>query len=446
MSEDSPIRPPVVQPTNPGTVRSGPAGRLLRFVLTVLLPMALIGGAVAGARRLIETAPQAERRLPEVRSTPVEVMILEPAAEPAVVQVMGTVTAAEEIVLQPRVAGTIVEMSGNFVPGGRFQAGEVILRIDPSDYELAIQRARGQLAQSEYELKLEQGYQEVARREWEMLDMQAQASELDLELALRRPQLARSTAMLEASRAALREAELNLERTTVRAPFNCMVQSENVDIGSQVTPQSPLGVLVGTDRYWVQAAVPVDELSWIVFPDDQGSAGSPAMIRQELGTGLYGEWSGAVVRLLADLEPKGRMARVLIEVPDPLKLDAANGRRLPLLLDAYVNVAIAGRPVRDVVAVPRTALREGHRLWIMNDRDALEIRDVQVIRGNRETVLVGSGVRAGERLVISDLAAPVAGMALRIDGSAGAASGPADGAARAPAESRPGTEEARRGD
>ncbi len=446
MSEDGRVGEPAGPPTVAGSLRPGPAGRLLRFVLTALLPVALIGGAVAGAVRLIETAPRAERRPPEARSTPVEVMILERATVPAVIQAMGTVTAAEEIVLQPRVAGQIVELSPEFVPGGCFKAGEVILRIDPSDYELAVQRVRGQLAQSEYELKLEQGYQEIARREWELLDMQAQASEQDMELALRRPQLARSTAMLEASRAALREAELNLERTTIRAPFNSMVRSENVDVGSQVTPQSPLGTLVGTDRYWVQAAVPVDELGWIVFPDSRGTPGSPALIRQELGTGLYGEWSGTVVRLLADLEPRGRMARVLIEVPDPLKLDAANGRRLPLLLDAYVNVTIEGREVRDVLTVPRTALREGRRLWIMNENDALEIRDVEVIRGNRETVLVGSGARAGERLVVSDLAAPVAGMPLRTRDRRSGSSRPADGGAAGGSAWRPATQEARRGD
>lgn len=389
--------------------------RLVRGLAKYLLPVVVIIAGIMGAVHLVRTAPEAQRRPPEGSATLVQVKTVGKVSMNAIVQAQGTVMPFQEVLLQPRVSGEIVELSPKFVPGGRFKAGEFILQIDQKDYKLAVERTKSQVAQAEYELKLEQGHQEIARREWELLDMKDQASELDFELALRKPHLLKANAALEAAKAALRETELNLDRTTIRAPFNCVVRSKNIDLGAQVTPQTQLGMLVGTDRYWVRAAVPVDHLQWVRFPDEKGEGASRATIRQELGTGTQGEWCGIVVQLLGDLEPQGRMARVLISVPDPLHLDDSSGRSLPMLIDAYVNVAIEGREVNDVVALPRTTLREGRQVWIMNSEDKLEIRDVGIVWGNRDTVLVRSGLREGERLVVSDLPAPVEGMALALD-------------------------------
>jgi RND family efflux transporter MFP subunit len=389
--------------------------RVVRALLMYVAPIAAIIGGAIGAVRLIETAPKAQRRPPTPEATLVRVVSVERTSTNAMVPVLGTVMPSQEVILQPRVSGEIVTLSPSFVPGGRFAGGDFILQIDPKDYELAIERARGDVAQAEYELKLENGYQDVAKREWELLNMQAEASDLDRELALRKPQLLKAKAALEAAKAALRDAELDLERTEIHAPFNCVVISENIDLGAQVTQQTQLGRLVGTDAYWVQAAVPVDQLRWIRFPNAQGEGGSAAAIRQELGTGVYGEWCGTVVRLLGDLEPQGRMARVLITVPDPLRLESPDDEaKLPLLIDAYVNVTVEGREVEDVIPIPRAAVRENDSLWIINDADELEIRESEVAWRNRTTVLVRSGIEEGERLVLSDLPAPVAGMALTV--------------------------------
>ncbi|HPD29019.1 MAG TPA: efflux RND transporter periplasmic adaptor subunit [Phycisphaerae bacterium] len=389
--------------------------RLIRGLAMYLLPVVVIVAGIAGAVHLIRTAPQAQRRTPENPAALVRVEMVRRVSANAVVQAQGTVMPSQEVLLQPRVSGEVTELSPKLVPGGRFKTGEFILQIDRQDYKLAVEKTKSQVAQAEYELKLEQGHQEIARREWELLDMKEQAGALDFELALRKPHLLKATAALEAAKAALREAELNLDRTTIRAPFNCVVRSENVDLGAQVAPQTQLAILVGTDQYWVRAAVPVDHLRWVLFPDEHGEGGSKAAIRQELGTGPQGEWCGMVVRLLSDLEPQGRMARVLISVPDPLNLNEMNKRSHPLLIDAYVSVDIEGREVNDVFALPRTALRQGRQVWIMNGRNELEIRDVDIVWGNRDTLLVRSGMQEGERLVVSDLPAPVAGMALALE-------------------------------
>lgn len=418
---DQPKSDSGIDGTRGNTGRSIPM-RIARALLLYVLPLCVIVGGVIGAAILIKTAPKAKRRPPQKQSTMVRVQSLERTSMHTRIEVMGTVVAAREVMLQPQVSGEIVRLSPHFIPGGAFKAGDFMMQIEPRDYELAVEQAKSQVAQAEYESKLEQGHQEIAQREWDILDMKEQASELDRELALRRPQLLKAEASLKAAQAALKDAQLDLERTTIVAPFNCMVRAENVDLGTQVTPQTQLGTLVGIDEYWVQAAVPVDQLRWIRFPDIEGRGGAKAIIRQELGTGTQGQWEGQVVRLLSDLEPQGRMARVLISVPDPLHLDYSNGRQIPLLIDAYVNVQIEGLTVENIISLPRSALRDNDTVWVAvgNGKDErLEIRSVDILWSNRDTVFVKGGLEDGDKMVVSDLPAPVQGMSLTTTRPAG---------------------------
>jgi hypothetical protein len=132
-----------------------------------------------------------------------------------------------------------------------------------------------------------------------------------------------------------------------------------------------------------------------------------------------------VIRLLGDLEPDGRMARVLVAVPDPLDLGRPADDRMPLLIGDYVRVEIHGRRIDGVYRIPRSALRDNTRVWVATDQDRLSIRTVAVAWRDAETVLVQRGVAPGERLIISDLPAPVAGMALRIKGESPEKTAPA---------------------
>ena len=400
----------------PAAAKSSPWRRVLRAVAMYLLPVVVIVGGGIGAVRLYQTGPKARQRPPQARDTLVQVATVSRTSANATVHVMGTVVAAQEVTLQPRVSGEVIKLSPEFVPGGRFKAGEFILQIDPKDYELTVEKTRSQVAQAQYELKMEQGAQEIARHEWELLGVEETATEQDRELALRKPHLIKANAALAAANAAVREAKLDLERTTIIAPFNAIVTTESVDVGAQVTQQTQLGTLVGTDEYWVRAAVPVDQLGWIRFPGRDGKGGSTAAIRQQLATDLHNEWTGRVVRLMGDLEPEGRMARVLISVRDPLRLGSGDEAGLPLLIGSYVSVAIEGREVKDVIPLPRTALRDGDSVWLMNDGNKLEIANVSVVWRDRDTVWVREGIEPGQRLVVSDLPAPVEGMGLTLGG------------------------------
>jgi RND family efflux transporter MFP subunit len=332
---------------------------------------------------------------------------------------MGTVIPAREIVLKSRVSGEIVATHPEFVEGGFLRKGAKVLQIDPEDYELTVIQKQSQVADARYALKLEQGHQDVAKREWELLNGQKPAKESDVELALRKPHLEKAEADLEAAEAELKQARLDLARTTVRTPFNSIVRTKSVDLGSQVASQDQLAELVGTDEYWIQVSVSVDRLKWITIPRRNEKRGSRVRI-------IYGNESetpyvrsGKVVKLLGDLETEGRMARILVSVVDPMDLKTPGTKRPPLLIGEYIRVEIEGRELRDVVRVPRTGLRDNSRIWVAGDDGRLHIRNVDIAWRDPQTIFLRSGLREGERLIVSDLAAPVEGMVIRIEQSNG---------------------------
>jgi len=182
-----------------------------------------------------------------------------------------------------------------------------------------------------------------------------------------------------------------------------------------------MATLVGTDAYWVEVSVPVDELKWIRFPRSAGEAGSPVRVRDEAAWGPDVYRVGRVIRLESALEEQGRMARVLVSVPDPLGLADPSGKTPPLLIGSYVRAEIEGTDLENVVALDRNHLRNGNEVWVMNGDGELEIRQVEIAYRGRQQVLVSDGLEAGERIVTTDLPAPVEGMRLRTEPSSPAA-------------------------
>lgn len=333
------------------------------------------------------------------------------AAERIVVQGHGRVVPAHKIQIAARVSGQIVEISKDFVPGGFFSENAPILQIEQRDYQLIEAQNHGNLIKAESDLKLEMGQQMVARREYEILGEPASAS--DEELLLRRPQLEAKQAAVDIAQASLDKARLDLERTRIIAPFNAVIQARNVDLGAYVNPGAALATLIGTDEYWVEVTLPVDELKWIDIPGNGEVHGSPARVYFEPAWGSQVFREGVVLRLMTDLEPEGRMARVLIAVTDPLQMQKTPDERVVLLLDSFVRVEIDGAELPSIARVPRTAVHDGKYVWIMTPDKTLDIREIEIAWSGPESVLVSGGLQDGEHLVVSDLGTPMPGMLLR---------------------------------
>jgi len=251
----------------------------------------------------------------------------------------------------------------------------------------------------------------VAKREWELLSGTQPVQDMEKELALRKPHLEKARAELAAAQAELETAMLNLDRTRIMAPFNAMVRSKSVDLGSQVTPQDSLAELVGTDAYRIQTSIPMDHLGWIQIPGRAGGSGSKARIIYAQGH----ECTGTVTRLMGYLSTEGRMARILVEIKDPLGLKAEEQDRVPLLIGEYVRVEVQGRKLDRAFQIPRTALRDNSSVWIVTEDQTLEIRKVRPVWRDADIVLLQDGLNPHERLVVSDLPAAVEGMPVRID-------------------------------
>jgi RND family efflux transporter MFP subunit len=382
-----------------------------RRLLTILLCLLFIGAGGGGATYIFLSAPKAQKRVPAKVIPVVEVQRVEPEDRRVTLPAMGTVIPAREVVLRSRVSGEVVSLHPEFIEGGYITEGAAVLQIDPKDYQLALIQKQRAVTEAEYALKLEMGHQDVARREWDLLNEGKTGLPEDLELALRKPHLAKARADLEGVRAELKQAELDLERTVIRAPFNAIVRSKSVDLGSQVTPQDSLAELVGVDEYWIQISVAVDDLKWIAVPDRNETAGSPVRLVHRNGN----ERTGVVIKLLGDLETEGRMARLLVSVKDPLQREGSGKTGRPLLIGEYVRVEIEGSALSQVFRIPRAALRENDTIWVAGNDSTLEIRPVRSIWRDTQTVLLQKGLNPGDRVIVSDLAAPVAGMEIRVE-------------------------------
>lgn len=383
-----------------------------RSLLRLLLPLVILLGAGAVAVGLMQTSPKAKLRPKARNAVLVDVRPIKFAPQTTTISVMGTVAPEREVALKPRVSGEIIQINDKLIPGGRFLKDEPLLTIDPSDYQLMVRQLASEVARAKADFQVEQGYQLVAKKEFDLLGEEVSADEQAL--MLRQPQLERSRAALESAQARLAQAELDLKRTVVKAPFNAVVMNRNVNLGTRVTPATDLATLVGSDAYWIEASIPASQLQWIDTELTNGASGSAVRIYDTASRGSASYRQGKVVGLTATIEKQGRMARILISVPDPLALrpDHAGARRL--LLDTYVRVEIEGQPLERATVIERDLIRDGDRVWVMTAEDTLDIRTIEIAFRNQENVLVTAGLEDGERLIISSLPSPVPGMALRL--------------------------------
>lgn len=377
------------------------------LLLKIVLPIIAIMIGYGIMQYMIVTAPTAGRQKPPRTARLVDVQPVALTNAHAVIAAMGVVHPAREVTLFPRISGTVIEVRPELIPGGIKAEGDVLLAIDRLDYDLALRRAESVLATAESDYALELGQQALAQKEFDLLGGKDFSPE-ERALILREPQKARAEALRDSARAAVDGARLDLERTVITAPFNSIVRERHINVGAQVTPTSPLATLTDVDSYWIIAPVPVSQLAWLRIPEHLGQTGAVVNV---IFAGLPPR-QGRVLRLLNELETSGRMAQLLIEVNDPLALKPETEGKPKLLLGDFVRVEVDGLWMEQVVALDRRLVRNYDQTWIMNTNDALDIRTLDIVFRGEEEVFVRGGLNEGERVVTTDLAAPVNGMKL----------------------------------
>ena len=392
-----------------------PPRRTLPRLLWIALPvLVLVAGAVIAFIVLTSTpsapkAPPRERQARLVTVTPAE-------AAPTTLDFSanGTVQAADSTTLRPRVSGQIVALNDKLAPGTRFAKSDVLARIDDADYQLALNSARTDLANAKAALRVEQGQQAVAQRELALVGSDVSADERDL--ALRGPQLEQAQADLEAARTAVEQAQLDLDRTKVRAPFDGIVTERSASIGDVVTTSDGIATLAATDTYWVDVSVPVDQLRFIHAADGD-RAGTSAQIYYPDGWGADAFLPAEVLRIQPALETSGRMARVLLQVPDPLGDNTPADTRL--LIGAYVRAALEARLPADSVLIDSAFVHENNNVWVMSDDGRLDIRSVDILYRDANQTVISAGLEPGDAVITSELTAPIQGMPIRVEASTG---------------------------
>ncbi len=379
-----------------------------------LLPLVVVALGVAAAGLLVKygkkVKPSPVAPLPPL----VQVIPVQVEDHRFIVRSQGTVMPRTEIQLVPEVSGRVVWIAQSFAAGGFFNEGEALLKIEPRDFELAATNARARLAEARVRLQREEAESELARKEWKSLG-QGDPSPL----TLREPQLAEAQAAIASAEAALEQAERDLKRTVIRAPFDGRVSQETVDAGQVVTRGSPVARLYAVDHAEVRLPLSVDELAYLDLPSPlkgyEKSEPEPGPLVKLKGNyaGETHEWTGRVVRTEGEIDPRTRMAYVVARVEDPYAR-SAGGDRPPLAPGLFVKAEISGRLVKDVVVLPRTALRGKERVLIVDKEERLRWRPVEIARASREQVVVRSGLKSGERVCVSPVDVVVDGMKVRV--------------------------------
>ena len=375
-------------------------------LLKIILPVCLIGLGVIGFWYYKSKAVKFNRK-PAVKTAPVvDIMKVNPSRVTAQIRAMGTVQADREVVIKSQVAGTVIQVAPEFVQGGLIRKGQLMVRIDPADYALAVNKAQSALAQAQADFEIEKGRQQIAREELKLMSMMSPNEVKETSLVLRKPQLEQAGAAVASAQSDLETARLDLERTRIIAPFHALVRSKEVDAGAMTAAQGALATLVDVTCYQVEVQVPLDRLDRIRVHETNGS---PVRIRS-----LYAgrEWDGHVVRTTGAVTEQSRMAGVIIRVDDPLGLGPAKGRPA-MLLDDHVEALIEGQVFDNVFSLPRTLIREDSSLWIYKD-GRLEILKVAPVWIENDRVFIQSGLSPGDLVICSDLSAPVSGMAVTL--------------------------------
>lgn len=384
----------------------------MRTWLSVIVCVVLLAAGAGLTALIFATEPTAERVGATRRSAMlVEVTAVSRGSFRPTIATTGVVEPERDVRLAPRVGGEIVERSPLFTPGGVVPAGEVLVRIDPADFENVLAQRRSDLRRAQADLELEQGRREVAALDFELLE--SELAPRNRALVLREPQLETARAAVDAARAAVAQAELDLERTAVVAPFDALVLTRTVDVGSQVNAGEPLGRLIGLDAYWVVASVPLGLLQRLDAPGGPEQLGAPARVFHRTAWPAGTFRTGRVSRAVGALDEGSRLAEVLITVDDPLARGGPEAEGPPLVLGSYLGVEIVAREVTDVVRLPRELLRRGDTVWVFDD-GVLRVRPVTIELRDADHVYVLEGLEEGDRVVTTNLASVVDGAPLTL--------------------------------
>ncbi|MCR9276954.1 MAG: efflux RND transporter periplasmic adaptor subunit [Pseudomonadaceae bacterium] len=373
-----------------------------------LLPLLVLLAGFGAAALLIATGPKVVPRASEAVPPLIRVVEVAPARHQFSVNTHGSVVPRTASDLVPEVDGRVVAVSASLVSGGFFSEGDELLAIDRLDYEVALEQARAGLARAQSELS------NAKKNHVRLQDLKTRGSVSDAEVDNGLNQVRVAEAVLREASARLTRSRRDLERTKMLAPYDGRVRAESVDVGQFVRRGQSIGSIYAVDYAEVRLPVPNADLAYLDLPlgtsDQADAARAPVTLTADFA-GSPQQWQGEVVRTEGELDPSTRMVHVVARIARPYAQEDGGA---PLAVGMFVDAEIHGRTLPGVSVLPRSALRGDNRVMVVDANNQLRFRDVDILRLVDDTVYVGAGLVAGDRVCISPLRNTADGMRVRI--------------------------------
>lgn len=387
----------------------------MRKFFKYILPLGLI---ILSVLAVVVMVTVANSKRPDRKETTdltvrVDAIPAEVASLNFAVRSQGAVRPRTETTLVAEVSGRIVSVSPNFISGGFFREGEVLLQIDPSDYQTGLLRAQASLAARKAQYADQKARSDQALKDWTNLGRQGEPSDL----TLRKPQMAEALAAVQAAEAELQQAERDLQRTRIKVPYDGLVRSKMVDVGQYVTPGTRLGVTFAIDRAEIRLPLSNSDLAFLDLPSATRldvAQRVPVKLAAE-GARATGQWQAEIVRTEGVVDETSRVVYAVAEVIDPYGM-LGQSNQPELRMGTFVRAEIQGLRAEDVVVLPRSVLQANDTVLIANKDRVLEIRKVNVVRAEPRQVYIDDGVEGGELVVTTSMDAPIPGTRLAITG------------------------------
>jgi len=388
------------QKTTESQSSSGPARRKLRFwrFCVIILPLLVIAAGIGATITLGALKDKPEEKEDVIKAIPVLTALAQTEDVTLSINVQGEVQPRTEINLVPQVSGKITYMSPKFIEGGKFKKGDLLVRIEPREYELRLVQARANIAQNETALTREQSESNIALSDWNDLGHEGTPTPL----TLREPQMAEAAARLESAKAQYDEAQLQLDRTALYAPFTGRVSIRHIDAGEFVTAGTQIGEIYSTDVMDVKLPMTNEDLRQAGLRlGYEASAKTPAIpvTLSANVAGIFSQWPGEIVRTDSRFDSATRVLFAYVEVKDPFGAKYP----MPLAPGLFVDASVTGQALPDVVTIPRAALRGEDRVYVAKADNTLTIRTVSVLSSDRNRVIIGDGLSAGETVITSPI-------------------------------------------
>lgn len=371
----------------------------------VIAPIVVLVAGALSAKALMDSRQAPPREDRPALGPLVEAVEVSPSDLQISIEAEGEVSPSISVELLSEVSGRVIEVHPSLVAGGRFRAGQVLVRIDPRDYELAVDRAKAAVARAQVSLEREKAEAEAARAEWQALE----GDQTPPPLLVRDPQIRQARAEVAAAEADLATARLALDRTRLSLPFDGIVISETVDPGQLLPQGRSVARVYGTEAVEIRLPLADGELAWLDLGESLLGKGRGQGPKAEVRAEIFGQkqtWTGRVERLEGQVDPRSRVVHLVVKVDRPFDGE------VPLMPGTFVEVAIEGKQLQQVFEIPRHALRGDDQVWIERD-GVLEVRRVEVARKDRHRAYVREGLDAGDRLVVSSLDVATDGMSVR---------------------------------